>query len=116
MKQQVDGLVERIKHLRGEASQAKFAKICGVPQSTYARWELGLSPTAQNIVSICQATGVSADWLLGLKEGGAGASIVGSHNAQAINGGTASVSDNRTCKDCQTVAHLLETIRVLGGK
>ena len=116
MKQQVDGLVDRIKHLRGDVSQAKFARLCGVPQSTYARWELGLSPTAQNIVSICQATGVSADWLLGLSPGEAKVSATGDHNAQAVNGGTASVVDGRSCKDCQTVARLLETISALTRK
>ena len=116
MEKTVPGLAERLKSLRGKMSQAAFAKMCGLQQPSYARWELDTAPNVIGVIAICQATGCSADWLLGLKEGGAGASIVGSHNAQAINGGTASVSDNRSCKDCQTVARLLETIRVLGGK
>ena len=116
MEENIPGFAERLRTLRGKQSQGAFAKMCGVPQSSVAQWELGASPSARKLLNVCQATGVSADWLLGLKEGGAGASIVGSHNAQAINGGTASVRDNRTCKDCQTVAALLETIRVLGGK
>ncbi len=116
MKKLVPGLVERLKALRGNRSQSEFAKMCGLQQQAYSKWEQGATPNAFGVAAICQATGVSADWLLGLKEGGSGASIVGSHNAQAINGGTASVSDNRTCKDCQTVARLVETIKALTAK
>lgn len=116
MEENIPGFAERLRTLRGKQSQGAFAKMCGVPQSSVAQWELGASPSARKLLNVCQATGVSADWLLGLSPGEAKVSATGDHNAQAVNGGTASVVDGRSCKDCQTVAALLETIRVLGGK
>lgn len=116
MEKTVPGLADRLKTLRGKMSQAAFAKMCGLQQPSYARWELDTAPNANGVIAICQATGVSADWLLGLSPGEAKVSATGDHNAQAVNGGTASVVDGRSCKDCQTVARLLETISALTRK
>ncbi len=116
MTESMPGLAERLKTLRGKMSQAAFAKMCGIQQSSYSKWEIGGMPNSANLFSICQATGASADWLLGLSPGEAKVSATGDHNAQAVNGGTASVVDGRSCKDCQTVARLLETISALTRK
>ena len=59
----------RLKELRGEESQAKFAARLGLPQQTYYRYESGKSePPLSLLRNISLKFGVSADWLLGLPE------------------------------------------------
>ena len=46
------------------------AQMIGVCRSVVRYWENGQRvPTAWSLYQICQAYGVSADWLLGLEEG-----------------------------------------------
>lgn len=62
-------LSSRLKLLRACRTQAEMAKELGVNQQTYARWELGdRQPKLQDLCEIVLHFGVSADWLLGIKE------------------------------------------------
>lgn len=59
----------RLRELRGDLSQAEFSRKIGYPQTTYSGWESGIkSPSANAIVQISNAIGVSADYLLGLAD------------------------------------------------
>lgn len=58
---------ERLKELRGEKSQAEIARLLGVKQQNWARWENGVVfPGAETLHHICSTFHVSSDWLLGL--------------------------------------------------
>lgn len=58
---------ERLKELRGGKSQAEIARLLGVKQQNWARWENGVVfPGAETLHHICSTFHVSADWLLGL--------------------------------------------------
>lgn len=57
----------RLALLRKGKTQKEFAKLIGVPLTSYTNWILGISlPKMEHIIKICQVTGVSSDWLLGL--------------------------------------------------
>lgn len=50
-------------------SQREVAKMIGLPERSYRRYELGESvPVISSIVALAQLYGVSADYLLGLKD------------------------------------------------
>ena len=58
---------ERLRELRGDKSQADIARLLGVKQQNWARWENGVVfPGAETLHHICTTFHVSADWLLGL--------------------------------------------------
>ena len=60
---------DRLKELRGEKSQAEIARLLGVKQQNWARWENGVVfPGAETLHHICTTFHISADWLLGLSE------------------------------------------------
>ena len=60
-------LAERLRELRGSASQCEIANKIGVKQTSYSSWERGVKdPAAQTVAQIASTFGVSADWLLGL--------------------------------------------------
>lgn len=60
---------DRLKTLRGSASQSAFAETLGIKQTTYSAYERGrMEPSASIIVLIAKNTNVSADWLLGITE------------------------------------------------
>lgn len=62
---------ERLYDLRMETgiSQGKLAKAIGVTQPTIARYEADFqSPTAEVIVELAKFFGVTADYLLGLRD------------------------------------------------
>ena len=81
----------RLKELRATQSQAAFASAIGVNRVQYAKYESGQnSPSIDFLERICRAMpGVSADWLLGLKDrdgsvsAGAGAAVAIGANARA---------------------------------
>lgn len=52
---------------RERLNQSELARRSGVPQSHVSRWLRGSWPTAPNLIAICMALGVSADYLLGIK-------------------------------------------------
>ena len=59
----------RLRELRGDYSQNEFCGIIGVPQTSYSGWEKGgKSPSANVIIQISNAIGVSTDYLLGLSD------------------------------------------------
>lgn len=56
---------ERLKELRGSTSQAKFAEILGIPQTTLGRYERGDSqPDVEFVSQTCLNLGVNPNWLL----------------------------------------------------
>ena len=64
-------LARRIREVRTEAglTQTQFGKMLSVSQDTVSLWEKGKSaPTAEYLTAICRRFGVSADYLLGLKD------------------------------------------------
>lgn len=55
----------RLQVLIGNRSKAEFARQCGVPESSVRQWVDGTSlPSAEKLIAIANATGVSIDWLL----------------------------------------------------
>lgn len=59
---------ERVKKLRLErkVSQAEMARVLGIAQSVYARYETGdRKPSYETLVSLAAYFGVSTDYLLG---------------------------------------------------
>ena len=62
---------ERIKQFRQESgiTQAQIAEELGITQQQYFKYEKGTNELPiRYLIKICQAYGVSSDWLLGLKE------------------------------------------------
>ncbi len=63
---------QKLKDLRQERglSQADIASVLGTSQQYYGKYENGLRPLPiEHLVTLCKFYKVSADWLLGLKEG-----------------------------------------------
>lgn len=60
----------RLKELRATQSQAAFASAIGVNRVQYAKYESGQNtPSIEFLANVCRAMpGVSADWLLGLRD------------------------------------------------
>ena len=59
---------KRLKDLRDSfnLSQEKFARKCGLSQTTYSHYETGFNLiTTTNAYSICKTYNVSMDWLVG---------------------------------------------------
>ena len=86
----------RLKELRGPESQASFASSLGLNRVQYAKYESGQNwPSVEVLERICRVvSGVSADWLLGLKDRG-GSVSVGAGSAVAI-GANARASSRTT--------------------
>lgn len=62
---------KRIKEIRTEAelTQAQFGEKLSVSQDNVSLWEKGKGmPTVDCVILICKIFGVSADYLLGLKD------------------------------------------------
>lgn len=58
-------LGQRIRMLRGAASQAEFSIPLGISQNTLSRYEKDLrTPDATFIDKLCKLHGISADWLM----------------------------------------------------
>lgn len=67
-------VADRIKTLREQKqmTQTELAKRLGITRSGVNAWEMGISvPSTQYIVELANIFGVSADYLLGRKEGSA---------------------------------------------
>ena len=57
----------RLKSIRGSLPQSQMAEALGIPQQTYANWELGIrQPKLDDLGALSLQLGVSADYLLGL--------------------------------------------------
>ena len=94
-----NAVAARLKELRGPISQAEMARKVGIAQQGWARYESGkVVPGAEALHQICESSGVSADWLLGLPERRESTRVTaGSGAAVAIGSGTANASN---CRDC----------------
>lgn len=100
-------LSDRLRELRGETSQVQMARDLGIQRTQWIKYENGDTvPSAEMLATICRVHACSADWLLGLKDTGAGAAVVvnGSGNVVA-NGPKARASAiangvHAACKDC----------------
>lgn len=64
--------LEKLRDLRTERalSQADIADLLQTTQQYYSKYERGINEIpVRHIVTLCRFYGVSADWLLGLKDG-----------------------------------------------
>jgi len=64
-------LVERLAEIRkrNKFSQAKIAEMLQIPQQQYCRYENGQNEIpVRYVIKLCEIYGISADWLLGLKD------------------------------------------------
>jgi len=60
---------DRVNKVRGELSQAKFAKKIGVARATIGFYEVGKrTPDAKTLKKIADSCGISIDWLLGVTD------------------------------------------------
>lgn len=60
-----DGIPERIRQLRANATQAAFAKRIGVDVRTVRRWEEGsLIPNGSSLLGMTESFGVDVNWIL----------------------------------------------------
>lgn len=62
---------ERLKQIRKEKqfTQEYMASALSTTQQQYSKYENGVQELpARRIIEICKVLGISADWLLGLKE------------------------------------------------
>lgn len=56
----------RLYELRGNLSQAEFAKLIGLSQQNYGNYEKGRQALRSDLIKkVCLTFGCSADWLLG---------------------------------------------------
>lgn len=63
--------IERIRQFRQEnkITQAEVSNALGITQQQYFKYEKGVNEMpVRYVVAFCQHYGVSADWLLGLRE------------------------------------------------
>ena len=63
--------IERIKQFRQEnnITQAQIAETLNISQQQYFKYEKGINKLPiRYLFVICKAYGISADWLLGLKD------------------------------------------------
>ena len=59
-------LAERLKEIRAGRTQSEVAKLLGIKQTAWSRYEKGIAmPGGEMIIHICNTFSVSADWLLG---------------------------------------------------
>ena len=66
----MSNISDRLKQLRGPTSQAEMARQLEIPRTQWIRYENGQnSPSAEMLAKICRIHAVSADWVLGLKDG-----------------------------------------------
>lgn len=64
-------ILHRLSEIRKKAglSQKKVADILNIPQQQYSRYENGNNEIpVRYIIALCKFYGISADWLLGLKD------------------------------------------------
>lgn len=54
---------------RNGLSQKNVAELLGIPQQQYSRYENGkFEIPVRYVITLCKYYGISADWLLGLKD------------------------------------------------
>jgi transcriptional regulator with XRE-family HTH domain len=104
---------ERLKSLRGDATQTAFARRIGVAQNSYSRYESGERvPDIKVLAQIARTLGVSADWLLGI--GGSATAPPADAAGQNIPDGITGRTGEIACADMKdaTIAKQAESILV----
>jgi transcriptional regulator with XRE-family HTH domain len=108
----MEKIVLRLKELRGDEPQAKFAAKLELPQQTYSRYESGRSePPLALLKDIALRFGVSTDWLLGLTDKD-GPSVSATNSTVAAFGSTVTGGD---CSRCPLMLAAREAIAPPGG-
>ena len=74
----------------------EYRSKAGISQQSMDRYLKGREPTLSAIIQLCRGLGVSADWLLGLKEKG-GAAVVAANSTVAAFGGSVAGGDCSRC-------------------
>ena len=67
----MDAYIKRIRDLREDhdKTQQKIAEVLGTSQTMYARYERGANEMPiRHLIVLCKYYGVSADYILGLKD------------------------------------------------
>lgn len=113
---------ERLRSLRANQSQTSFAKILGIPQTTYSNFERGVrEPGLEFLGEISTRLGVSLDWLLGLSDSQTSPRVTATGgSAAAANGSTATVSTGSSADVSRLIGIIESQQRVIetltGGK
>jgi transcriptional regulator with XRE-family HTH domain len=102
---------ERLKDLRGQTSQAKFAEMIGVPQTTLGRYERGESqPDVEFASHVCLALGINPNWLLlGIGP------IRQEHQPETAAKKTPAASETLVCADCELIMVPMVEARLSAG-
>ena len=85
-----------LKELKGERNTSAFARDAGISQQNMDRYLKGREPTLSAIIQMCRGLGVSADWLLGLREKG-DAAVTATNSTVAAFGSTVTGGDCSRC-------------------
>ena len=67
----MNGYIKKIRDLREDRdkTQQEIADVLGTSQTMYARYERGANEMPiRHLIVLCKYSGVSADYILGLKE------------------------------------------------
>ena len=68
-KQEMRAFADRLTNAIGDETMTSFAKRIGVCVSMVSNWTSGsVMPRYGNFIAICEATGKSADYLLGVQK------------------------------------------------
>jgi transcriptional regulator with XRE-family HTH domain len=61
----MSSIAERLRSIRGQQAQKEFASIIGLKQTTYGKYERGVtSPSMDTASLICQKLGLNPRWLI----------------------------------------------------
>jgi len=109
----------RLRELRGVRSQAEVARLLGMPQQNWQRYETGVTePDLGTLHRICVTLGASVDWLIGLTEDRrglpAGVSAVAEDPAAVYHAGAVD-KDAVIADQARSLASLAETVRAMSG-
>ena len=64
-------MIERLKQIRQQrkCSQEDIAELLQTTQQQYSKYETGQNELpVRHVIALCKFYGISADWLLGLKD------------------------------------------------
>jgi len=98
----ISGLPGRIREVRGNLSQIRFAELLGVNQGTVHKYEKGIgAPSIETLSKIAKYGGVTVEWLL---HGEGPAAAAGAPNAQEV---AATYDARPTSLDHDALAHTI---------
>ena len=119
--------LEKVLEVKKDLSETAFARVLGMNQKTVNLYMNGeRKPSLEFVKNICTCFGVSADWLLGLRDGaapGAGGNVTASGPGAIAAGPHASVQSGvPVCRgsgdqgDCSKCKLMLAHIREITGR